>query len=137
MVVLLDLGMENNEKQHWLLLVFYDFEKLASYHLLMNWNFLLFAGKCTLVQNKNASFRNYFHVSKAKKPVYFEPKHISGIKFEFQISGFPPLLDFTCNISRSYFEGLPFFLQIAITSALFKLHRCATTHWKANSLYFS
>ena len=46
MVVRLDLLMENDEKQHRILLVFYDFEKLASYHLSMNRNFLLFGGKC-------------------------------------------------------------------------------------------
>ena len=46
MVVRLDLVMENDEKQHYFLLVFYDFEKLASYLLSMNRNFLLFAGKC-------------------------------------------------------------------------------------------
>ena len=33
MVVPLDLTMENNEKQHSFLFVFYDFEELASYHL--------------------------------------------------------------------------------------------------------
>ena len=46
LVVRLDLTMENDEKRHYFLLVFYDFEKLASYLLLMNLNFLLFTGKC-------------------------------------------------------------------------------------------
>ena len=41
----LDLTMENDEKQHYFLLVFYDLKK-TSYHLSMNQNFLLFAGKC-------------------------------------------------------------------------------------------
>ena len=36
MVVRLDLKMENDEKQHKFLLVFYDFEKLTNYNLLMN-----------------------------------------------------------------------------------------------------
>ena len=36
MVVRLDLTMEIDEKRHKFLLVFYDFEKLASYHLSMN-----------------------------------------------------------------------------------------------------
>ena len=76
----------------------------------------------TLVQNETVSFRNYSDVSKAIKPVYFEPTHISGIKFGLKISGFSPLLDFTCRISRSYFWGLPFFSKIAITSAIFELH---------------
>ena len=33
MLVCLNLMMENGEKQHYFLLVLYDFEKLASYHL--------------------------------------------------------------------------------------------------------
>ena len=45
MVVCLDLTMENDEKQHQFLLVFYDYEKLTSYSSSMNRNFLLFAGK--------------------------------------------------------------------------------------------
>ena len=67
---------------------------------------------CTLVQNETVSFRNYSDVSKAIKPVYFETTHISGIKFGFKISGFSPLLDFTCKISRSFFLGLPFFPKL-------------------------
>ena len=46
LVVCFDLMIENNEKQYNFLLVFYDFEKLASYLSSMNLNFLLFAGKC-------------------------------------------------------------------------------------------
>ena len=44
MVICLDLTIENDEKG----LVFYDFEKLASYLLSMNQNFLLFDGKYTV-----------------------------------------------------------------------------------------
>ena len=69
-------------------------------------------GEGTLVQNEIVSFRNYSDVSKAIKPVYFETTHISGIKFGFKISGFSPLLDFTCKISRSFFGGLPFFPKL-------------------------
>ena len=43
MVFCLDLTIENDEKQHYFLLDFYDFVKLASYHLWMNRNFLLFS----------------------------------------------------------------------------------------------
>ena len=53
MVVRLDLMMENNEKLHYFLLVFYDFEKLASYHLSMNQNFVLFGCKCRVDQFKS------------------------------------------------------------------------------------
>ena len=52
MMFCLDLTMENDEKRHYVLLVFYDFEKLASYLLSMNRNFLLFAGKCSVDQFK-------------------------------------------------------------------------------------
>ena len=34
------------KKEHKFLLVFYDFEKLTSYLLTMNQNFVLFADKC-------------------------------------------------------------------------------------------
>ena len=50
MVVCLDLTMENDEKQNYLLLIFYEFEKLANYLLSMNLDFLLFAGKCRVDQ---------------------------------------------------------------------------------------
>ena len=56
MVVCFDLMMENDEKQHYFLLVFYDFEKLASYHLWMNRNFLLFGGKCRVDRFKSIFF---------------------------------------------------------------------------------
>ena len=46
MVVRLDLMIENDEKQHQFLLIFYDFEKIASYLLSKNLNFLLIVGKC-------------------------------------------------------------------------------------------
>ena len=46
MMVCLDVMMGNDEKTHYFLL---DFEKLVSYHLSMNRNFLLFGGKCRVV----------------------------------------------------------------------------------------
>ena len=39
--------------------------------------------------------------------------------------------------SRSYFLVNVILFQIATTSTIFKLHRCVTPHWKANSPYFS
>ena len=56
MVVRFDLMMENDEKRHFFLLVFYGFEKLASYHLSMNRNFLLFGGKCRINRFKAIFF---------------------------------------------------------------------------------
>ena len=56
MVFCLDFMMENDENQHKSLLVFYDFEKLASYHLSMNQNFLLLGGKCRVDRFKSNSF---------------------------------------------------------------------------------
>ena len=44
---------------------------------------------------------------------------------------------YVCKKSRSYFLVNAILFQIAITSTIFKLHRCVTTHWKANSPYFS
>ena len=55
-MVRLDLMMENDEKWHQFLLVFYDFEKLASYHLSMNQNFLLFSDKCRVDRFKSIFF---------------------------------------------------------------------------------
>ena len=43
----------------------------------------------------------------------------------------------TCKKSRSCFLVNAILFQIRITFTIFELHRCVTTHWKANSLYFS
>ena len=48
MVVRFYPGMKNDDKRHQFSLVFYDFEKLTSYFLLMNWNYLLFGGNVGL-----------------------------------------------------------------------------------------
>ena len=45
--------VENDEKKQYFLPVFYDFEKLASYHLSMNQNFLLFSDKCRVDRFKS------------------------------------------------------------------------------------
>ena len=52
----LGLTMKNNEKQFKVLLVFYDFEKLASNFLLMDQNFLLLAVKYSVDRFKSIFF---------------------------------------------------------------------------------